>query len=132
MKANCRRIESPQRDGIAQVVEEQSRLMRDAIKRYGFDAQAGFFRRAVTSSFRGSQFSLCSCLSILRGTCRLYQQADLLAVFQLISSHFNLNSPRTCQGANSSRTKTDASGIAEALSSRLVISMIASLPGDRS
>jgi hypothetical protein len=33
-------------------------LMRNAIERKSFDSQAGFFRRAVTSRFGGTQFKI--------------------------------------------------------------------------
>jgi hypothetical protein len=49
-------IEASQANGIVQVVEKQTRLLRYLIERNGFNAQSGLFGRAVTGSFGGAQF----------------------------------------------------------------------------
>jgi hypothetical protein len=49
-------IETMQSDRVAEVIKEQFALLWDLIERDAFNAQPDFFRRCMTSSFRGAQF----------------------------------------------------------------------------
>ena len=66
MKAHSLGIEASQRDWIAQIIEEESRLLRDLIEGKRLNAQSGLFRGTETGNFGGAQFGVCSCRTILR------------------------------------------------------------------
>ncbi len=49
------RVETPERGRIAQIIDEEPRLLRNLIERDFFYAQSGLFGRSVTGSFDGAQ-----------------------------------------------------------------------------
>jgi hypothetical protein len=55
MKTNRFRVKLLQRQRVAEIIEEEMRLLRDAIEGKRFDSQSRFFRGAKTRRFRGAQ-----------------------------------------------------------------------------
>src|SRR2546421_8683149 len=54
-------VEASERGRVFEVVEEESRLVRDALERQALDAKARAFGRAVTCGFGGGHTLLGSC-----------------------------------------------------------------------
>ena len=66
MKTNCFGVEASQSNRIAQIIEKESSLLWNFVKRKSLNAQIGALRRTLTGGFGGGQFQGSSCRIILR------------------------------------------------------------------